>query len=85
MSDLVGNPEDRFSHNEAQMVCILSKTLMRRDFYQMYRVLKLEYIVYICKKIHVLSILNESCYEKTGLQGFRPGLTQTGCTASENS
>ena len=22
MSDLVGNPEDRFSHNEAQFVCL---------------------------------------------------------------
>ena len=22
MSDLIGNPEDRFSHNEAQIVCV---------------------------------------------------------------
>ena len=24
MSDLVGNPKDRFSHNEAQMLCVCS-------------------------------------------------------------
>ena len=39
MSDLVGNPEDRFSHNEAHI--ILNKTLLQgyRDFEMTYRAL----------------------------------------------
>ena len=26
MSDLVGNPEDRFSHNEAHIICLFTRT-----------------------------------------------------------
>ena len=64
VSDLVGNPEDRFSHNEAH----LSFTEIN------------DHATYFPNGRHslVLSKLIEPCSEKTGLRGFRPGPTQTG-------
>ena len=32
MSDLVGNPEDRFSHNEAHISCNVVKILEKNSF-----------------------------------------------------
>ena len=70
MSDLVGNPNCWFSHAQAQMKISL---------------IKYEHIPLTFKnmKNETNSILNtkvktEPRREKTGLRGFRPGLTQTG-------
>ena len=31
VSDLVGNPEDRFSHNEAQLICVFAVCICREQ------------------------------------------------------
>ena len=62
MWDLVGNPEDRFSHNEAHMAVTSNDASAWR----------IEIVLIWA------SLIFESRCEKTGLRGFRPGPTQTG-------
>ena len=70
MSDLVGNPDDRFSHNEAHMFVAERQCVLMLYF----------------SKINLLCAYWDICgtvvkyeprCEKTGLRGFRPGPTQT--------
>ena len=61
MSDLVGNPEDRFSHNEAQILFLVSVD---------------SFLLELQKKEGPAFAYEPRC-EKTGLRGFRPGPTQT--------
>ena len=82
VSDLVGNPDDRFSHNEAQV-------LVYDGFYALEKArgshqgncqgtvpCTSNKSVY-CRPPYT-PLLNEPRCEKTGLRGFRPGPTQTG-------
>ena len=71
MSDLVGNPEDRFSRVAAQFI----QDSQRHDKYdQLYNTTaNIE-----CSVTAVCLLSYEPRREKTGLRGFRPGPTQTG-------
>ena len=68
MWDLVGNPEDRFSHNEAHYYNVLFVRSCERNNQV---TAEAEGVVGSVK-------LFEPRCEKTGLRGFRPGPTQTG-------
>ena len=69
MSDVVGNPKDRFSHDGAHyFVSIFSPF----DFFILETVMKCHiFLMNFCLKIY-----QPRC-EKTGLRGFRPGPIQT--------
>ena len=64
MSDLVGNPGDRFSHDTAHINHVQSSNLLSITFQ------------IGDEKMYVISY--EPCLEKTCLRNFQPGLTQTG-------
>ena len=68
MWGLVGNPEDRFSQNEAQLKVTFNvrASVMIRQF--------LAAVVFM-KTTELVLALNEPRSEKTGLRGFRPGPT----------
>ena len=70
MSDLVGNPEDRFSHNEAHII-----------FFSPYKPIMAGLLLIFCehheeKKKFPLAMTKTS--EKTCLWGFQLSMTQTG-------
>ena len=75
MWDLVGNPEDRFSHNEAHVSSIIvffnSNTVVRVTIWLMNINVDTLYVY------GIVSLVFEPRSEKTGLRGFRPGPTQT--------
>ena len=61
MSDLVGNPEDRFSHNEAQMLIDLIKhdrINERTDRQSVNRKIKLKTINNIIREKKIVAYLN---------------------------
>ena len=70
MSDLVGNPEDRFSHNEAQFVSsrwFLTKSDINRDIQPQkmarglkFQIYEVEELYYLCSKIKGVDQLR--CY-----------------------
>ena len=68
MSDLVGNPEDRISHNEAHIST-------SDHLFSSLKTFQWEFDVPV---IHDNCALNELRREKTFHRGFRPGPTQTG-------
>ena len=77
MFDLIGNPEDRFSHVTAHMRVFLDKidrysTIIPKFSDTWARASREE----TQTRLHCLSFEPRS--EKTGLRGFRPGPTQTG-------
>ena len=88
MSDLVGNPEDRFSQNEAQL--FISSPGMGCSCLQVtFQACCIEEARYLYDQLTalcpILVSLDENCYfllyeplhDKTGLKGIRPGSTQT--------
>ena len=74
MSELVGNPEDTFSHNEAHFI-LHSNQNVKNEFLeeqQSKKTLKRKRV----GQTALFRITNEPRREKTGLRGVRPGPTQ---------
>ena len=72
MSDLVGNPEDRFSHDED--IGVLTYKMERTGL----PISLLCHLKVIENHVRSLNFEYEHRSEKTDLRGFRPGPTQTG-------
>ena len=74
MWDLVGNPEDRFSQNEAHLKgpCNPKKT-----FVSFPEAMKL-FMLNSTEAMKSILLINEPRSEKTGLRVIRPGPTKTG-------
>ena len=73
MSDLVGNPEDRFSRVAAHL--ILKHSCLKLVFRS---ILHFSFEAEFTKHFVCIWRIFEPRREKTGLRGFRPGPTQTG-------
>ena len=80
MLELVGNPEDRFSQNEAhtKTAPTAQKIYTERERESNQHTISCVYTFSVV--VHKRSLI----VRKPGLGGFRPGLTQTGCTVTQD-
>ena len=78
MSDLVGNPEDRFSRVEAHTIIHYKK------LYNMVHLLALN-VLLLPKDLTIIFIIIEPSHEKANNLGFQLSPTQTGlCSPRKN-
>ena len=77
MSDLVGNPEDRFSRVAAHVKAVYSNFLSQLQARFIYEISIIHHPTYYRTYRNSLDLYKPG-REQTGLWSFQPGLTQTG-------